>query len=1647
MAFILLVTTIWLLAQAVNERSILFSLLFIAAFLLLLKVFNRRAAWFGLIFLSTLSFSVNITPVQNWLIARVTKSLSKDLNTEISIRHIDFSLFNKMLLQGVLVKDHNKDTLLYAGEAKVRVTDWFFFKDKVELKYIGLENANILLHRKDSVWNYQFLVDYFASSNPSPDKKSISLFITRAEMANIHIIKEDEWRGEDMELMLRALNLDADKIDLAKKVARIRSLHFTEPQFAIRNYPGRRPNPPDSPATPIKNDPAHLRWNPAGWDISVDEGTIQNGSFKNDKLTDIHPYDHFDGNHIYFYAINWDFRNVRFKKDTISAQMNMNTQERSGFVVKKFTARMKFFPEGMEFANMDIQTGNSHLRNFFAMRFDSFDDLSDFVNKVKMEGNFVAAAIDSDDIGYFAPELKDWKKTIRISGNIKGPVRDLISKNILITAGQSTILNGDIHLKGLPDIDHTFIEFKSNYFKTTYKDAVTIIPSLKKITQPRIDRIGRLQFQGNFNGYINNFVTSGTVVTDIGTVVSNVNMKLQASKPSVYTGTVYTDDFDLGQFMDDPNFGKLSFHGKVDGVGLTMKTLHATLDGSVNYLNFNNYTYHDIRVNGAVAQYKFNGQFIAKDSNLDATLNGLIDFSQAQPKFDFDADIVKTRFQKLHFTDEDVEFNGHLRFNFTGDDIDNFLGSARIYNASLFKKGERISFDSLTLESSIIDSNKTITVLSNEFDAAIVGTFSIKELPSAFQTFLNRYYPSYIKPGKTSSSNQNFSFVITTKKIDDYLDLFVKNLKGFNYTSITGRIDSRENLLDLNATVPQFNYKNISFYNVNLKGRGNFDSLALETSMGEVYVSDSLHFPATHIQLKSFNDLSDIRVTTSANQTLNSANVSARVRTLASGIDITFNPSTFEINNKVWTIDKNGQLSFSDDIVSANALRIYSGDQQILLSTYPSTEGNWNDVHVDLKKVNMGDFAPYFVKDQRLEGLLSGSALITNPFHKPYFQFNGTAEQFRLDNDSIGRMVLGADYNRQTGLVHATVNSDNKDYHFDVSGQFSTLDSSTAQPIDISIANLADTRIDLLEKYLGGVFSNLDGKASGNLHILGPADHLKYIGDVQLKDGRLKVLYTQCSYVIPIANVQLRDGYIDFGSFALKDTLGNTAEMTRGRLYHNSFKDLRYDFALTTNKLLMLNTKFTDNNQFYGTMIGKATMTLTGPQENMQMYIKGEPRDSSNIYLPTTTSRESSDADFIVWKVYGKEMKHQDIRNSDNNFTVTLDVTANNYANVFVIIDPLTKDIIRANGRGNLRIKVGTNENMDIRGRYDIDKGDYNFTFQTFIRKPFVFREGVGNYIQWTGNPYNADINIQAIYEAENVQFSDLSLGSTIYNSTLFDVDKLKSFHGQVWVVATLTDKLMKPNISFDLELPPNSELKNVQGASMLFEQIAKDPNELNKQVAYLIVFNSFGPLTASNTALSANEAVGGIVFSSISSAVSGYLSHQASSVFQKVFKDKSIQVNFNTSFYSVYNATTGINGGGSAGTNIDYSTGSYDRTNLNLSVMKSFLNERLTFTLGSAFDIGLTAQQVQAASVQFLPNVTAEWKVTPSGKVVLSFFYRDSYNYLSVTNHTQNSSGASISFRRDFDRIDELFKSKKKDAKKDKKKDDDKGKAVSQAN
>lgn len=1560
-------------------------------------------------------------PVQNWLVGIATNRLSKDLKTTVKIDKVDFSLFNKMHLEGTLIKDLNKDTLLYAGALSVNITDWFFLKDSFALHYIGLKDARIHLKRSNANWNYTFLADYFSGGSSSGGGKAPKLALEKVEMERVYFLQTDGWRGEDQEMSVTRLYIETEKFDLPNKNIKIREISLVDPNFTIRNYDGNRPDSlrPKDINEKIINDPKHLRWNAGDWSVIINKVDLKNGRFRSILGDELSEPGFFDENNIDFANIQGLFKEVRLVHDTIFADASLKTTERSGLNVTKLNAQLKFHPEAMEFHQLDLQTPYSRLHNFYAMRYASFDNMSDFISKVKLEGSFDQATLNSDDIAYFAPAMKNWKKTIDINGRVTGTIEDLSAKNLEIRAGNNTYLKGDINMTGLPDIDATYIDFVADNFRTTYADAAALIPALKELKQPRLDKLEYVRFKGNFTGFISDFVTYGTMETKLGTIVSDLNMKLPAKGNPRYSGTIKTNSFELGTFLDVKEIGHISFKGKVDGTGISAAALNAKLDGSIEQLEVNDYNYHNLSIKGTVAQKMFNGEFTSNDPNLDAKLNGLINFKEAIPLFDFNADITKADLKKTNLTKQDIEFTGKFRFDFSGNNIDNFIGSARIYEASLYNAGKRIPFDSLLVESKVEANNKVITVLSNEFDAAIAGEFSIKDLPSAFQTFLNKYYPSYISPSKNQLKNENFSFVITTKNVEDYINLLDLELSGFNYSTIAGRINNKENLLDVNAEIPQFNYKNIAFYDLSLKGAGNLDRIALQSSIADVYINDSLHFPGTNITISSANDTSDVRIVTSANQTLNAANLSAKVITQKNGVSILFNESSFDINGKSWVIDKNGELILSKDLVSAGGLKIYNGQQEIRITSVPSEIGNTNDIRIELQKLNIGDFAPYVISSNRLEGLLTANIDIIDPFGKLQVDVQGDAEQFRLDDDSVGKISLNANYNKRNGKVNFSGVSDNQNYKFDIQGLYNTLDSTTSQQLDI-VANLNGTKIDLLERYLEGIFKDITGFATGQLRIVGPIDELKYLGTVALSNGLLTVDYTNVTYKIPNATVLFKEDRIDFGSFVIADMIGNAGYVSKGVLRHRSFDKMEFDFSLSSNKILVLNTGPERTDPFYGRVIAKTSFALTGPVEDMVMNIKGQPADSSKFFIRSADGRENGQADFIVWKTYGTEMETSVLSRS-SKLTLNLDITANNLASMNVILDELTNDIMSAVGHGNLKLKASTTGELEMTGQFDIDKGLYNFNFQSLLRKPFLIPGDAGSYIRWSGNPLDAELKVTAEYEADNVKFNDLGLdasnlksGGSIGASLNDDV---KKYRGKVLVSALIKGKLTQPNITFNIDLPQGSSLRNDPTAMAILSRIKSDENELNKQVAFLIIFNSFGPMSTSSQSSVGSLAMEGIVVNSISGALSNALNKQFSSIVQKVFKDESIKVNFNA---QLYNGSYLLNNGNAGGFNID-------RTNLNFSLSRSLFNERLTFTFGSAFDFGFTSAQAQASNnMQFLPDIAAEWKLRPDGKLLLTFFYRDTYNYQSASGK-QNRSGASISYRRDFERFSDLWRNDKK--------------------
>jgi hypothetical protein len=547
--------------------------------------------------------------------------------------------------------------------------------------------------------------------------------------------------------------------------------------------------------------------------------------------------------------------------------------------------------------------------------------------------------------------------------------------------------------------------------------------------------------------------------------------------------------------------------------------------------------------------------------------------------------------------------------------------------------------------------------------------------------------------------------------------------------------------------------------------------------------------------------------------------------------------------------------------------------------------------------------------------------------------------------------------------------------------------------------HLNNTKVDLVNEFLSDIFSNIDGVATGDLTIQGKPDSPNLLGQVTLKHAALTVNYTQVRYTIDSAFFTFNKGSIDFGRFTLHDKYNNTATV-RGVLYENAFRNMRYDFDMTTDKLLLLDTKAKDNQEFYGKAIGKATVSLKGPDENMNLNIIGETNDTTHIYIPPSVTRENSEADFIVFKKYGKEITAVK-QETNTKLNINLDLTANENAQIDVILDPLTGDVISATGNGRIKIYVPASGDMTMNGRYNIQSGSYNFNFQSILRKPFELRRNAGSYIEWNGDPYKAQLHVAAQYTAKNVSMSDLFGTNTSYKN----LDVAYGYRGDVYVIAYLDGMLSNPSIKFAFDFPEGSTIQNDPELKLFLNKIQSDDNEMLKQVTWLIVFDAFAPygeLGGGN-----GNVVRSTSINTISSKITGELNKVIGNWLTKITGDKSLRFDISTSTYSsssLYQGNTSSS-----------SNSQLDRQQINFKINQSLLNDKIIVTLGTGVDFNIGSSAAQSNNLQWLPDISIQFVLSKDRKLRAVVFNKSSLDVANTYIGRTLRQGIGISYTFDF--------------------------------
>jgi len=1540
---------------------------------------------------------LNTSPVQNYIAKKITSSISKKLGAEVRIRKVNISPFNKLNIEGILVRDLNKDTLLFANLCKIRITDWFFLQKNATLNYIGIEDAVVKINRKTNTWNYAFITNYFNSSDTNNKGNKTLYDVKKIDLKSVRFEQNDQWTGNYMKASALSIVADCKKMNIATGFIKLGNVGLDQPSFVMKVIPALQPSTGKKrvAVTPTNSSPLN---------INADEITINKGSLVIDSDLE-KPYPNFDGTHLHFFSINASIKNAFVSEKEIKASIKLSAKERSGLLVKKLNTAFTFNQNIMEFANLDLQTNRSRIGNYYAMKFSNFEkDFSKYISNVVMVANIKESVVHTDDIAFFAPAMSMFKTKAQVSGKYTGTVADFTVNQLQVRTGSNSILTGTFSMKGLPAIATTQITLQKGFAQSNYKDLAQLIPSIQNIQSPSIASLGTILYRGDFKGTAFDFVTKGVFSTALGGITTDINLKLPTQGEPSYKGKLETVAFNLGKFTNNSDLGTIDFKGSIEGSSFDIEKLKTSISGDIRTIQYKNYDYKSIVTNGTFQKKYFSGDIIINDPNLNFTSSLEINFNQTIPAFNIVGDLAYSNLKALKLYPKFIEVTGLLDANFSGNNLDNFTGNAKFLNANINDSTTKLNFDSLSLRSSQIGIEKLITLKSNDFNASINGQFKVADLPKSIQSFLHHYYPNYIEaPGKLST-DQNFTIKANANYIDPYISLYNKNWSGFNDFSFEGNINTKTYQLRATANIPYGKINDYAFTGANIQAKGDINNLSLVTNIDNFGIGDSIHFPNSIISIDSKNDKSIVQVKTSASSNLNDANLEAEVYTLHDGLRIQWKPSNFTLNNKKWTLEKEGELVLRKNFVQASNVKFVQGTQEILIQTEEEDGGNTNQLNIKLNNLVIGDITNLLIQQPRFEGIANGNITLKNIFSDVKVDARINSSQLRVDNDSVGLVNVTAGYDAKTGKLPFTVISDNKDYNIRANGFYSLADSAQ-QPLFTNI-QLSDTRINFVEQFLTGIFSDIDGRATGQLSIQGNPTSPTLLGEVSVQNAALKVDYTQVHYQIDSLRVKFSEDGIDFGKFTIRDKYNNKATGS-GKLYEKQFENMAFDFDVTTNNLLLLDTKAKDNSIFYGKAIGKANFNFKGPSTNAKITLIAESTDSSHIVLPNAVSKESASADFISYKKYGTEIQSEN-KASDFNLLVDLDLTANNKAQIDVILDDVSGDIIKANGSGRLKIKSGTTEPLTIRGRYNIDRGNYDFSFQSLIKKPFELIPNKGNYIEWTGDPNKANIKIDAQYTAEQVALYDL-IGNLNMSGAA------KGYRGPVYVVAQLRDKLTKPSISFKLDFPQGSPIKTDNELVQYLTRLEQDDNEILKQVSFLIVFNSFAPPTIGNGGNgNANAMFATIGVNTLSQILTKEINKMFSNMLYKLTGDKSLRFDVGTSLYSNADLL-----GAASGINTTASNTGINRSRVNFKVGKSFFEDKIVVTFGGDLDFNLSnSSSVKNGNLQWLPDLNIEFILTQDRKLRAILFNKNSLDISGSSFGRRNRFGASISYRRDFEKL-----------------------------
>lgn len=1208
-------------------------------------------------------------------------------------------------------------------------------------------------------------------------------------------------------------------------------------------------------------------------------------SFDNWNIEPI-PYG-MDYNHLDLKHVNGTVKALRNRNGVTTFSLDsVSLVDRSGFVLDNLHCHFLASDKKIKFEDLSIHTPHSNMDiKGLSFNYHDYADLSDFVNSVVMKGNINPSRLNLQDLSYFAPVFKEFKNNIKIEGVLDGSVSNFNIKNLYLGLSPVTYYAGEVDIKGLPYIDQALFYLDIKSLQTSANDLRKFNYVAMGIEEPvvipnELDRLGVVKIEGTVDGFIDEFYSNLSVLSDAGNATANLQAGLDSVFNFSYNGDINTENVALGDLIGESQIGNLTSEFSLHGSGTSMETLETIVTGHLHNFNLYGYNYEQIDIQGEIYHQKFKGALDISDNNLDFAFNGSIDMNSSNYRYNFVADVGKANFHELHWVDRPTSsFKGRLEVvNSVGNSLDNFKGKIVLADAEYYENGTSYEFETLEIVSSQDSSYREIRIKSQFADVDMVGDYKLAKLDESLYALGYKVFPSLFKYRDNEIiPDEIFDLDITVKDLSALTSIFYPALDVAPYTKIGISYDSEFEMLELSAHSDYIQHGNTRLVNLVVDTTQKFviydPFYTLDVYADSVILSPSMHFENMAIQSDLYNDNlhSKISWNKADSSYWGSFESDIDVRS-TSNMMFALHPSEI-YHEKLgkWSINKDAFIQIDSSSFKFDKFLATNESQSVKITG--SVSENPNDrLKLQIGQFNLKNIDP-FMTDTTLHfngKVTSATVQITDIYNDLYFNAYSWIDQLQINEYKIGNLELIAGWNpfdermEVTGDVFPSPNRSalkiEKGYYY-IKKDENNLDFDISfNETDLAFANV----------FMPEGFSNLQGLINGNLFIQGSTENLELSGNVNLHEAGLKIDMLNTSYYAN-GDVIIEPDMILINSMPIKDKLGANGYLN-GSFFHQNFEKYSYDFyAAFDEPFLVMNTNYDMNPLYYGNAFATGDVSIAYDDYNeLEIIVNAKSEKGTNVTLPLYGSEDVELQDFITFVSQDSAQKEEeyDVDLEGIEMTLGLDITED--AKIQLVFDDIVGDAMQGTGEGHIDMYIDQFYDFYMFGSYEVYQGSYLFTLKDLLNKKFEVEKG--GTINWYGDPYEADIDLTAIYK----------LKTSLYD--IMPENQREAYRQKTDVEChmNLTDNLFNPILNFDIKLPRSDE-----NAKTILNNMVSTDAEMNKQVFSLLLLNKFLPSEYNTTGSSS----GGTA--AIGNTTSEMLSNQLSNMLSKFSDDFDIGFNY----------------------------------------------------------------------------------------------------------------------------------------------------------